>query len=821
MDFNFTVSHEERWRAEDNEQKALENARRLWKRFVLQTRRDVEERSEQVRNLSTLSALVAGFAVASFLEFNFDVTIVPDGLLIAYGITTALVAAMNMLSMASCQLLSASLLKMPEIYVSTAEEARFILQCRHFALRYGEGRAPPHPRRDFNKLWAARCKGEWQRAFWLFTTGIPLFLLNMALAAWIKFEFYPPAAIVMAVVIFLALVVLLAMECHWLRNVHSKTKKTQKLELGGEVERLGLPFDWWSVPRAWPPGLQFTEASIQVDARFGKECLESDEDELSWRSQDVNQRLLENARYMWLQYVERTSTSVEEHCRQLRGLTFAAGVVNSFAMSALLQLTFDVERYERWILNAFSCTLGLTVALMTVCVAMLMFMNFSIVKTRAGLVCEAHEAHFIARCHAFATTYVVGNRPPAPLNSFRRHWEGQCESEWRRCLIMFMLGVAVFQVTLIFAAWIKFPAPYHNSAIAMTCVLGVGLVWLLAIYLRWGPHAISRMKTEMLMMERAPRAAGMPWDWHLPPRLYRGNWQCASEPNSPRTSPEARPATPPSDQKGVGQAGEEGGCESQPVSPTKMMELLQEWRAEDMLQTDLDNALFLWDQFVMRTVHELNKRQDQLNTLAELASIFLGFMMISFLQFTFDTKSTPPHLQILFAITAALTVSLNAWTMTSCGLMLESLLAAASNFTNCEEQAHFISTCYDFARSEGGTGPPRPSRSFSKHWDMHFEADYRRAFISFGLGVPSFVLNAIFSAWIVWQSYVTPPVSVTVIFGVGMVYLLLFNARFTRHLVSRSHRVIEDAPPSVGLPFDWHLPASSSKTPSLTEVVQS
>ncbi len=43
-------------------------------------------------------------------------------------------------------------------------------------------------------------------------------------------------------------------------------------------------------------------------------------------------------------------------------------------------------------------------------------------------------------------------------------------------------------------------------------------------------------------------------------------------------------------------------------------------------------------------------------------------------------------------------VSLNAWTMTSCGLMLESLLAAASNFTNSDEQAHFIGACYEFAR---------------------------------------------------------------------------------------------------------------------------
>ncbi len=80
-----------------------------------------------------------------------------------------------------------------------------------------------------------------------------------------------------------------------------------------------------------------------------------------------------------------------------------------------------------------------------------------------------------------------------------------------------------------------------------------------------------QMKSEMLMMERPPQAAGMPWDWHLPPRLYRGNLQSASGSSSPRDQPELPPPpTPPSDQKGVEQAAEGDGCDSQPVSPTKM-----------------------------------------------------------------------------------------------------------------------------------------------------------------------------------------------------------------------------------------------------------
>ena len=104
-----------RWRAEDLEQRALDNARFLWNRNVEQNRRDTvslllndwlakslgevpqictvlqAERAVQLRNLAKLSALVAGFAMASFLQFNFDTSIVQPGVLTGYALVTALV----------------------------------------------------------------------------------------------------------------------------------------------------------------------------------------------------------------------------------------------------------------------------------------------------------------------------------------------------------------------------------------------------------------------------------------------------------------------------------------------------------------------------------------------------------------------------------------------------------------------------------------------------------------------------------------------------------------------------------------------------------
>ena len=56
-----------------------------------QTRRDVEERAEQLKGISNLAALVAGFVMISYLQFGFDVAGQNPGVLIGFGLTTAVV----------------------------------------------------------------------------------------------------------------------------------------------------------------------------------------------------------------------------------------------------------------------------------------------------------------------------------------------------------------------------------------------------------------------------------------------------------------------------------------------------------------------------------------------------------------------------------------------------------------------------------------------------------------------------------------------------------------------------------------------------------
>lgn len=155
------------------DQRLLDNVRVLWQRFVDRTRSDVEERSEQLKGISSLAALVAGFAVAGFLQFEFTADMGSTALFFAFGTSTALVVAVMMNSMVSCSLLQASALKTGRRFVSEREEWAFLNDCLAWAAAFAPGcrRRPPAPQRTFAKHWAAQCEREWVRAFFLFSAG--------------------------------------------------------------------------------------------------------------------------------------------------------------------------------------------------------------------------------------------------------------------------------------------------------------------------------------------------------------------------------------------------------------------------------------------------------------------------------------------------------------------------------------------------------------------------------------------------------------------------------------------------------------------------
>jgi calcium release-activated calcium channel protein 1 len=224
-----------KWRKEDVEQRVLENARWIWLRYAEKNRRDVEEKSEQLKSISNLSALIAGFAVVAFVELQVRpwsfpksrTTVLPklvtvvhtsrytiltffllsqfhdplvapthvhELLIVAYATTTALVVALMLNSMVLCSFMLCSILRNGKTYVSEVEEGDYLFACRRFAVQYKQGDTPPTPKRSFEKHWELRCEDDWKHAFRMFTCGVPVFLINIACVAWLKFWYSPLAA---------------------------------------------------------------------------------------------------------------------------------------------------------------------------------------------------------------------------------------------------------------------------------------------------------------------------------------------------------------------------------------------------------------------------------------------------------------------------------------------------------------------------------------------------------------------------------------------------------------------------------------------------
>ncbi|KAL4429616.1 hypothetical protein ABPG77_008665 [Micractinium sp. CCAP 211/92] len=256
------MQQQQAWRQEDLEQRQLENARALWARAVEKNRRDVEERAEQLKAISSLSALIAGFVLTAFLQFDFAPSASTEGVQMAFGVTIAITVALEANAMMLCSLIHASILKIGRTYVSSQEEADFMARARHWAANYRPGDRPPAPRRNFQAHWAYACEGQWRIAFLCFSLGIPVFFLNMALAAWIKFDYSKKTAISMTVIMGLAFAFYLVAQNRWSWHMVWAGRRELMEEVLPQAPACGMPWDWHRRPNGGPSTMHQRHGSL-------------------------------------------------------------------------------------------------------------------------------------------------------------------------------------------------------------------------------------------------------------------------------------------------------------------------------------------------------------------------------------------------------------------------------------------------------------------------------------------------------------------------------------------------------------------------------
>ncbi|KAL3796567.1 hypothetical protein HJC23_009698 [Cyclotella cryptica] len=146
------MAWEVKCREEDMKQRALENERHA----IDDARRAVDEKAQQLKVLANQSALIAGFSMVAFVEINIPQD--TSGILLTlFGGAAALVIALMLISTLNATYMLVAILR----YDCVAREV------------------------PFDEFWMKRCEPDWKMALRTFSYGIPLFMMVVALVAWI------------------------------------------------------------------------------------------------------------------------------------------------------------------------------------------------------------------------------------------------------------------------------------------------------------------------------------------------------------------------------------------------------------------------------------------------------------------------------------------------------------------------------------------------------------------------------------------------------------------------------------------------------------
>eukprot|EP00249_Psilotum_nudum_P006406 c19726_g1_i1 orf=63-1034(+) len=242
-----------RYRDEDIRQRRVENSRYLWSRFVELNRRDVEEKSEQLRSLSWLTGLITSFTMTSPVEFNYGSQYISIARLTAYAVCTAIVPTLMTTSTILCVYLLGGILKTGKQFVAVHAEEGFMSECREYAESRGLSRTPPMPHQTFEHFWELRCEDDWKKSFWLFFWGVSFFLALLCTMGFIKFISDEIIAILFTVIIGVFFVAWLGTQVTWgayLQKPQSDNRCAIVSEhIASNIPSSENPFKWHTRPK--------------------------------------------------------------------------------------------------------------------------------------------------------------------------------------------------------------------------------------------------------------------------------------------------------------------------------------------------------------------------------------------------------------------------------------------------------------------------------------------------------------------------------------------------------------------------------------------
>ncbi|ETV97591.1 hypothetical protein H310_09487 [Aphanomyces invadans] len=207
---NYDKANEAMWRKEDLAHRRQERQWRIddlqreleWRLQDIRTervhkkianeQRQAETRNEHLSAISEISAELSGFALVSIININLprDIDLT---LLWVYGVASALTICCMVLSLLACTFLMLAVTRYCAHELETDVKQ---LEDAHID--------NSHP---FNRWWLAKCEVDWQLAYDLFRAGVTLFLVELAIVAWVQYNHYHITSISITMVAFVGFMI--------------------------------------------------------------------------------------------------------------------------------------------------------------------------------------------------------------------------------------------------------------------------------------------------------------------------------------------------------------------------------------------------------------------------------------------------------------------------------------------------------------------------------------------------------------------------------------------------------------------------------------
>ena len=169
---------ERKVRKEDLQQRKYVNQRML----IDDARRLVDKKSEKLKSIAEIAALIGGFAMVVLVETSIEEE-ADSTLLFLFGLFTGLVVCLMFLSL----IISALML----VTILNFDAAQSVID----------------QTLSFSLFWATRCESDFQFAFTCFKSAIPCFMVSLCTLSWIKFKSTPAVSITVSIISFILLLV--------------------------------------------------------------------------------------------------------------------------------------------------------------------------------------------------------------------------------------------------------------------------------------------------------------------------------------------------------------------------------------------------------------------------------------------------------------------------------------------------------------------------------------------------------------------------------------------------------------------------------------